>query len=63
MRHLATWQGLLKKRGLLATFEKLSCTHRKEYCRWITEAKKEETRKTRVSKAADMLARNVKTPG
>jgi hypothetical protein len=53
---------LLKERGLLAAFEKMSYTHRKEYCRWITEAKKEETRKTRVAKAADMLARNVKTP-
>jgi hypothetical protein len=53
---------LLKERGLLAAFERLSYTHRKEYCRWITEAKKEETRKTRVAKAADMLARNVKTP-
>ncbi len=53
---------LLKERGLLAAFEKMSYTHRKEYCRWITEAKKEETRKNRVAKAADMLASNVKTP-
>ena len=37
-------QKLLKKEGLLPVFEKLSYTHRKEYCRWITEAKKEETR-------------------
>ena len=59
----ADLESLLKERGLLATYEKLSYTHRKEYCRWITEAKKEETRKSRVSKAADMLARNVKTPG
>ncbi len=30
----------LKREGLLASFEKLSYTHRKEYIRWITEAKK-----------------------
>ncbi|MGO9444064.1 MAG: YdeI/OmpD-associated family protein [Thiobacillaceae bacterium] len=53
---------LLKERGLLAAFEKLSYTHRKEFCRWITEAKREETRRIRVAKAADMLSRNVKTP-
>src|SRR5271166_6503192 len=29
---------LLKEDGLLPTFEKLSYTHRKEYCRWIAEA-------------------------
>ena len=34
---------LLKKEKLLAGFEKLSFTHRKEYCRWIGEARKEET--------------------
>ena len=34
----------MKKEGLLAAFETLSFTNRKEYCRWITEAKKEETR-------------------
>ena len=56
----ADFARLLKERGLLAAFEKLSYTHRKEYCRWITEAKKEETRKTRVAKAADMLAQQRK---
>src|SRR5262245_20376308 len=37
----------LKKESLLAVFEELSYTHRKEYCRWI-EAKKEETRLRRL---------------
>ena len=54
---------LLKKEKLLAGFEKLSFTHRKEYCRWIVEARKEETRQARMTKAVDMLRAGVKTPG
>ena len=54
---------LLKKEKLLAGFEKLSFTHRKEYCRWIVEAKKEETRQARMMKAIDLLRAGVKTPG
>lgn len=38
-----------------ATFEKLAPSHRKEYVRWITEAKKAETRATRVARAVDAL--------
>ena len=54
---------LIKKEGLLPVFEKLSYTHRKEYCRWITEAKKEETRLKRLAKAVEMLKEGIKTPG
>jgi uncharacterized protein YdeI (YjbR/CyaY-like superfamily) len=54
---------LMKKAGVLAFFESLSLTHRKEYCRWIIEAKKEETRARRVDKAIDMLKKNIRTPG
>ena len=54
---------LLKKEKLLPAFEKLSYTHRKEYCRWISEAKKEETRQTRLGKAIEMLKKGIKTPG
>jgi len=54
---------LLKQEGLLTGFEKLSYTHRKEYVRWITEAKKEETRILRTEKAITMLKKGVKTPG
>jgi hypothetical protein len=54
---------LLKQEGLLAFFEKLSYTNRKEYCRWITEAKREETRRMRLGKAIEMLGNGVKTPG
>lgn len=54
---------LMKKEGVLAAFEKLSYTHRKEYVRWITEAKKEETRAARQAKSIQMLKKGVKTPG
>jgi hypothetical protein len=54
---------MMNKAGLLPFFETLSYTHRKEYCRWITEAKKEETRQMRLKKAAEMLRNKVKTPG
>jgi hypothetical protein len=43
-------------------FEKLSYTHRKEYVRWITEAKREETRRSRVEKSVKMLKAGTKTP-
>jgi len=54
---------LMKKEGLLTFFESLSYTHRKEYCRWVTEARKEETRARRLEKAVEMLKGGVKTPG
>ncbi len=57
------FKAALKKEGLLAVFEKLSYSHRKEYCRWISEAKKEETRVARSAKAIEMLRKGVKTPG
>lgn len=59
----APFKSQLKKEGLLAGFEKLSYTHRKEYVRWIEEAKKEETRRNRMAKAVAMLRKGVKTPG
>lgn len=39
----------------LEIYEKLSYTHRKEYIRWIVEAKKEETRERRKLKMIEML--------
>ena len=45
-----------------AAFDKLSYTHRKEYVRWITEAKREETRTARIGKAIQMLRAGTKTP-
>jgi hypothetical protein len=38
-----------------ATFEALSFTHRKEYARWVAEAKRAETRDRRVAKALEEL--------
>ncbi|HLY41010.1 MAG TPA: YdeI/OmpD-associated family protein [Terracidiphilus sp.] len=54
---------LLKKEKLLPFFDNLSYTHRKEYVRWITDAKKEETRTRRLAKAVEMMKAKVKTPG
>jgi hypothetical protein len=59
----AQFENLMKKEGLLPVFEKLSYTHRKEYCRWIADAKKEETRLRRLQKAIEMLKKGVRTPG
>jgi hypothetical protein len=59
----AQFQDLMRKEGLLPVFNKLSYTHRKEYCRWITEAKKQETRLKRLEKAIGMLKKGVNTPG
>jgi bifunctional DNA-binding transcriptional regulator/antitoxin component of YhaV-PrlF toxin-antitoxin module len=55
---------LLEEENLTESFEKLSYTHRKEYCRWINEARREETKRTRLAKAIDMIRKGVKTrPG
>jgi hypothetical protein len=59
----AEFKKLMKQEGLLSFFENLSYTNRKEYCRWITEAKREETRQMRLGKAIEMLGKGVKTPG
>jgi hypothetical protein len=37
------------------TFDKLAYSHRKEYVRWIEEAKRPATRAARVAKAVEML--------
>ena len=48
--------------GMLEFFSQLSYTHRKEYVRWIVEAKKEETRRKRIVRAIEMLRNKTKTP-
>jgi uncharacterized protein YdeI (YjbR/CyaY-like superfamily) len=40
----------------LSTFEKFSPSHRKEYIEWITEAKREVTRKRRLATTIEWLA-------
>ncbi|WIM99435.1 YdeI/OmpD-associated family protein [Actinoplanes oblitus] len=39
----------------LAAYEKLALSHRKEFVRWITEAKRTATREQRVAKTIEML--------
>jgi uncharacterized protein YdeI (YjbR/CyaY-like superfamily) len=38
-----------------AAFESMAYTHRKDYARWITEAKRDETRQRRVQQALEMI--------
>jgi hypothetical protein len=38
-----------------AAFERMAFTHRKEYARWVAEAKREETRQRRVQQAVEMI--------
>jgi uncharacterized protein YdeI (YjbR/CyaY-like superfamily) len=38
-----------------AAFDALAYTHRKEFARWVAEAKKEDTRERRVAQALKML--------
>jgi Bacteriocin-protection, YdeI or OmpD-Associated/Domain of unknown function (DUF1905) len=45
-----------------AAFERLSYTHRKEYARWIEEAKHKETEQRRVQKAVAMLRQGLTHP-
>jgi len=54
---------LLRKEKLSATFEELSYTNRREYCRWIADGKREVTRARRLGKVVEMLRTGVKTPG
>jgi Bacteriocin-protection, YdeI or OmpD-Associated/Domain of unknown function (DUF1905) len=48
--------------GVRETFDRLSYTHRKEYVDWVEEAKREETRNTRVGRTVELLGEGVKTP-
>jgi uncharacterized protein YdeI (YjbR/CyaY-like superfamily) len=48
--------------AVLAFFDSLSYTHQKEYVRWIEDAKRAETRRTRIAKAATMLGAGVRHP-
>ncbi len=46
---------LAKDDAARATFDGLSFTHRKEWVRWVEEAKKPETRATRLAKTVESL--------
>ncbi|HEY7002641.1 MAG TPA: YdeI/OmpD-associated family protein [Gaiellaceae bacterium] len=45
-----------------AAFDALSYTHRKEYVRWITDAKRTETRERRLGRVVELLRAGTKTP-
>jgi hypothetical protein len=43
-----------------AHFDSLSFTHRKEWVRWVTEAKRAETRTNRIAKTVDAMRNKVR---
>ena len=47
---------LKKSKKAFATFEEFSYSHKKEYVQWITEAKREETRKHRLATTMKWLS-------
>jgi uncharacterized protein YdeI (YjbR/CyaY-like superfamily) len=51
-------KALNKNKIAKAAFEKVSYSHRKEYIEYITEAKREETRLSRIEKSIEKLAEN-----
>jgi uncharacterized protein YdeI (YjbR/CyaY-like superfamily) len=46
----------LKAAGLAEFFADCTDVHRNEYLKWISEAKRPETRQTRITKAVQMLS-------
>ena len=56
----ASWRARLT--ALRAFFDSLSYTHRREYARWISEAKRDETRRRRLERALGLLRAGVETP-
>lgn len=53
---------LKKNKKETATFDSLSFTNKKEYIEWIVTAKREETRKERVSGTIERLSKGWKNP-
>ena len=47
---------LTRHEGARASFEAFSRSHRREYCEWIAEAKRDDTKTKRVEQAIEMLA-------
>jgi hypothetical protein len=56
------FEKVLKMEKVWLAFDKLSYSHKKEYIRWISGAKREETRANRLAKSVEMLRIGVKTP-
>jgi bifunctional DNA-binding transcriptional regulator/antitoxin component of YhaV-PrlF toxin-antitoxin module len=55
-------RALKKDQEAKRVFDGLAFTHRKEYARWVAEAKKDETRAKRVGKTIAMLKAGTKHP-
>jgi hypothetical protein len=53
---------LSKNKTISGYFESLSFTNKKEYIRWIIEAKREDTRKERVKKTMEKLLKGKRNP-
>ena len=47
---------LKKSKAAAAKFEAFPPSHKREYIEWITEAKREETRRTRIATAVEWIA-------
>lgn len=47
---------LAKNKKAKAVFEKFAAGQRREYCEWVSEAKREETRTARVAQAIEWIA-------
>jgi hypothetical protein len=58
----ADFARLMQKHDVRDFFDSLGFTNRKEYCHWITAAKKEQTRAARLTKSIDMMRRGIRTP-
>ena len=52
----------LQAAGLWDQFDGMAYTHRKEYVQWIEDAKRIETRQSRIQKMCEMLAAGQKSP-
>jgi uncharacterized protein YdeI (YjbR/CyaY-like superfamily) len=54
-------EALARDDAARATFDGLSYTHRKEWVRWVEEAKKADTRATRLAKTVEALQAGQRT--
>src|SRR4051812_23854674 len=49
----ADLRAALEENGVATSFDQQAFTHRKEWVRWVEEAKKAETRERRIAKTVD----------
>ena len=55
-------EALAADSALREFYDGLSYTHRREYAEWISEARREETRRRRAERAIELLRGQVRTP-